>query len=201
LTDNYARIVRKNIRMLFSAPPDNLGEAIGARFDGTNYEFSAFGRECRLGPEGIDVDGQSEEGVLGILISLYGLNAGPEPCRTEPLRSFKELPDSMPYAGAFISHTQQVLVPLVDRIESKKALICEKMSGSADSVADSGDFAIRLFPLPKIALCYIFYRADDDFPASVTCLYSHNAPAFLPTDALADVGEYTSKRIVELVEK
>ena len=64
---------------------------------------------------------------------------------------------------------------------------------------DAGDFSLIVYPLPKIALNYIFYRADDDFPATVTCLFSHNAAAFLPTDALADTGEYTSKKILEII--
>jgi hypothetical protein len=53
-------------------------------------------------------------------------------------------------------------------------------------------------PLPKIFLCYIFYEADEEFPPSATCLYSNNANRFMPVDGLADVGEYTSKRILDL---
>jgi hypothetical protein len=33
----------------------------------------------------------------------------------------------------------------------------------------------------------------------VVCLYSSNANRFMPMDGLADVGEYTSKTILELV--
>ena len=36
-----------------------------------------------------------------------------------------------------------------------------------------------------------------DYP-SVTCLYSHNADQFMPVDGLADTGEYTSKKILDL---
>ena len=50
----------------------------------------------------------------------------------------------------------------------------------------SGDFAFVVRPLPKIYLCYIFYEADQDFPPSVTCLYSANANRFMPMDGLAD---------------
>lgn len=62
-----------------------------------------------------------------------------------------------------------------------------------------GDFFFLLFPLPKIALCYIFYFPDEDFPPSVTCLFSFNAPRFMPLDGLADVAEYTTKGIIELL--
>ncbi|MCP3941125.1 MAG: DUF3786 domain-containing protein [Desulfobacteraceae bacterium] len=40
--------------------------------------------------------------------------------------------------------------------------------------------------------CLGYFDADDDFPASATCLYSNNARLFLPMDGLADVGEYCS---------
>jgi hypothetical protein len=59
-----------------------------------------------------------------------------------------------------------------------------------------GDWALVLYPLPKIALCYQFYLPDEDFPANVTCLYANNADRFLPTDALADVGEYMSRALI-----
>ena len=106
----------------------------------------------------------------------------------------------MPYAGAFVTHTQQILVPHVERIEKEKHQIMANLNGHNAPAYVEGDFSFIVYPLPKIALCYIFYEADDDFPASVTCLYSNNARLFLPVDALADVGEYCSKTILKLVE-
>jgi hypothetical protein len=57
-----------------------------------------------------------------------------------------------------------------------------------------------VYPMPKIALCYIFYQADEEFPATVTCLYSNNAHLFMPVDGLADIGEYSSKRMLDLIK-
>ena len=75
----------------------------------------------------------------------------------------------------------------------------ETFGGEDASHTAGGDFSFVVYPLPKIALCYIFYEADDDFTASATCLYSNNADAFMPIDGLADVGEYTSKAILEII--
>ena len=60
--------------------------------------------------------------------------------------------------------------------------------------------SLLLYPLPKIALCYVFYMPDDDFPASATCLFSSNAGDFMPLDGLADMAEYTSKKMIELAK-
>ncbi|MFZ0726533.1 MAG: DUF3786 domain-containing protein [Desulfobacterales bacterium] len=116
-----------------------------------------------------------------------------------PLKAFKELPDSMPYSGAFTTHAENPLIPHVAAIESAQPLIVSALGGEPPPRQASGDFGFLVRPLPKISLVYIFYRADDDFPASVTCLFSNNAADFLPTDGLADVGEYTSKKILALL--
>ena len=109
------------------------------------------------------------------------------------------MPDSMPYVGAFAAHAERVLIDQIDGIESHADRVAQQLKGSKGSDNDAGDFSLIVYPLPKIALNYIFYRADDDFPASVTCLFSNNAATFLPTDALADTAEYTSKKILEIL--
>ncbi|MDY6825530.1 MAG: DUF3786 domain-containing protein [Thermodesulfobacteriota bacterium] len=119
MSSNYTAIIQNNLKQRYIDLPADMTDRIEARQTGDTFIFDAFGRECRISPDKVLLDG-------------------------------KEL-------------------------------------------------AFTVTPLPKIQLCYIIYEADEDFPASVTCLYSANASAFLPIDALADVGEYTSRRIMELV--
>jgi hypothetical protein len=85
-------------------------------------------------------------------------------------------------------------------IKAGKRSDMAELSGEDAPASVSGDFAFVVRPLPKISLCYIFYEADEDFSSSVTCLYSNNANRFMPMDGLADVGEYTSKRILEIIK-
>lgn len=196
--DNYAKIVQDNLERLYGNLPDELSRALPAQQDGKNFLFKAFGENCEIRPEGIFLGQVRQTGVVGILISLYALNAKPDTCLVAPLKSFKELPNSMPYAGAFVTHTQQILVPHVEDIEKSRGRIIEQLNGNNAPEGVEGDFSFVVFPLPKIALCYIFYEADDDFPPSATCLFSNNALSFLSIDALADVGEYTSKKILDI---
>ena len=138
-------------------------------------------------------------GVIGILLSLYALHATADLPVLEPFKAFKEFPDSAPYVGAFASHTEQILVPAVEQIKTRTDIVAERLGGRPAPASVSGDFAFVVRPLPKIYLCYIFYEADEDFPPSVTCLYSANANRFMPMDGLADVGEYTSKTILDML--
>jgi hypothetical protein len=104
----------------------------------------------------------------------------------------------MPYQGAFSANSERVLIPHVQRIKEKAGTI-KGAFGGADGVM--GDLSLILHPLPKIALSYIFYLADEEFPAAATILFSANALSFMPLDGLADVAEYTSKEIIHLVDR
>ncbi len=199
MTDNYTRIVKNNLDQLYQNLPEDLADNLPGDRTDDRFIFDAFGEKCTIEPDKITLGNEMQNPVFGILISLYALNARPDDCITEPFKAFKEFPDSLPYAGAFISHTEQILVPHVADIKKEAEKIMAALNGKAAPEGTAGDFSFILYPLPKIALCYIFYEADDDFPASATCLFSSNARLFLPVDGLADVGEYCSKTILNLV--
>ena len=199
MIDNYAIILRNNLDRLYGGLPDDLAGNLPAQQDGERFIFDAFGEICEIQPKAITLGEKEYSSVFGILISLYALNARPDICILSPLKSFKEFPGSMPYVSAFASHTEQLLIPHFGKIKEAVQTITRTLKGEKAPLEAGGDFSFIVYPLPKIALCYIFYEADDDFPPSVTCLYSNNANLFLPIDGLADVGEYTSRKILDMI--
>jgi hypothetical protein len=155
-----------------------------------------------LGPDGVSLSGSWETGPKGLIISLYARHAGTAPMALEPFRAYKDLPGTMPYHGAFAANSERILIPFVPRIQAHHKYIRDSLDGLPAGPSEiQGDFSLLLLPLPKIALGYIFYLPDDEFPASATCLLSSNAPDFIPLDALADVAEYTSKKIIALAKE
>ncbi len=200
MTDNYSKIVQDNLDRLYDNLPKDLAKNMIGEQEGDCFVFNAFGERCLIEPKGISLGDTEHSSVFGILISLYALNACPDICVMSPLKAFKEFSDSMPYVGAFTTHTEQLLVPHVARIKASAKIVTKALKGEESPDGTGGDYSFVVYPLPKIALCYIFYEADDDFPASVKCLYSNNAQQFLPVDGLADVGEYCSRKILDLIE-
>ena len=200
MTDNYTKIAQDNLDQLYKNLPENLSENLPGQLDGDRFVFNAFGETCVISPKGIALGKEKHSSVFDILISLYALNARPDNCVPMPFKSFREFPDSRPYVGAFTTHTEQLLIPHVKKIKAGLDKIKETLNGQEAPSDVGGDFSVVVYPLPKIALCYIFYEPDEDFHASATCLFSNNARLFLPMDGLADVGEYTSKKILEIVE-
>lgn len=202
MTDNYEKIVQDNLKKLYHPLAPDLDQRLAAIREGDRFVFNAFGDTCVIAPNRITLGVETAPSILGILISLYALHADTDICVPMPFRAFKEFDDSMPYAGAFVTHTEQVLVPHVTAIKNSLEKIFFALKGETPPAADTpGDISFVVYPLPKIALCYILYEADEDFPAAVTCLYSSNADRFMPMDGLADVGEYTSKKIINLITK
>jgi hypothetical protein len=197
MPSKYSEIVEQNINVLFSDDLPSRAAAMGAELEEQTLVFKAFGAQCHIAADGVRLNGELQTGPVGIVLSLYALHAISEHCRIEPFKAFKELPNSAPYAGAFTSHTEQPLTPLVDHILDNQHSLIDHFDGMPAPTHISGDGTLIVRPLPKIALCYIFYKADEDFPASATCLLSNNASAFLPLDALADTGEYTSRAIID----
>lgn len=204
--NNYSRLIQNNLDKLYESLPGDFDQCIEAIREEDRFKFDAFGNPCTISPEGIcfgpekgGAAPETQDPLPGLLVSLYALNASNACLNLTPLKAFKEFPDSMPYAGAFATHTEQLLVPYVPRIKAGIPKIMTRLKGQASPPGTGGDFSFVVHPLPKIALCYIFYEPDEDFPAGVTCLYSKNARQFMPVDGLADVGEYTSRRIIDLI--
>jgi len=198
--DNYSKIVQTNIEKIYSNLSPELQNNIIAEKEADKFIFNAFGQRCIVSPSGIQFEDSEEQIIQQLLVSLYLLNANSQPCIIEPLKAFKDFPNSMPYVGAFSTHTENILNTHTLTIEKSKQKIIEKLNGKESAQNTPGDFSFIVYPLPKIALCYIFYHADEDFEASTKCLFSNNAVNFMPIDGLADVGEYTSKMILKLIK-
>lgn len=197
MSKHYEKLVRDNIARLYDQEND-VAKRIPALRRGKQFVFRAFGEECCIAPDGITFSEKPVGGPKALIVTLYALNAAPVPLRLEPFKAYKDFPGSMPYQGAFAMNSERVLIPHVSKIEKEKSRILSPFEGESDPKGTSGDFSFLVYPLPKIALCYIFYRADEEFPPSATCLFSSNSQDFMPLDGLADMAEYTSKEIIRL---
>lgn len=201
MSDNYGKIIQDKLRQLYGNLPIDLSQNLPGEQVGKQFHIDAFGEKCVIDPKGIILGEEEYSSILGLIVSVYALNANSENCVLSPLKSFQEFPDSASHISASAMPTSKLLRPHVPEIKKAEQSIVKAFNGEKGPSEAGGDFSFILYPLPKIALCYIFYEADDDFPASVRCLYSNNANQFMPVSGLADVGEYTSRQILKLIGK
>lgn len=200
---NYEALIRDNLAAALARGPEALAERLPGNPDPRGgMTFRAFGADCRITPDALLLGERPETGPRGVVLSLYAAGAGPEDRVLSPMISFRDLPGSMPYQGAFVANTERPLVPRVLDIRDAQDRILHHLGGLEAPPEDTpGDFALLLLPLPKVALLYIFHLPDEEFPASVTCLFSHNAPRFMPLDGLADTAEQTTRMLLELISE
>jgi hypothetical protein len=105
----------------------------------------------------------------------------------------------MAYYGTFSAHAEKALYPYVPILHQCQQELLTRFSGHINANPPIGDFSFTLFSLPRLPLYYTFYLPDEEFPASVTCLFPGNATRFMPVDGLADTAEYTTRKMIEIV--
>lgn len=196
MSQAYLQIRNEYLAQAWARSEEDLAACLPAQSGRDGLRFQAFGEDCTLTPADILLSGKSASGPEGLLIAMYASRVPDLPVQLQPLKAFKDLPNSMPYQAAFAANAEQILVPHVNAIQAHRDLLVSMFSGQINHDALSGDFSFTLWPLPRIPLYYIFNLADEDFPASVTCLFAANASLFMPLDGLADVAEYTGKKLI-----
>jgi len=199
MSQGYLRIRNEYLVQAWARSPAELAVCLPAETENDCLIFQAFGEKCILSREEILLSGESAAGPVGLLVALYASRVPDLTVQLHPLKSFKELPHSMPYHADFAANAEQILVPQVIKINRHQEKIASALSGYINQDPMSGDFSFTLLPLPRIPLYYIFHLPDDEFPASVTCLFSNNASLFMPIDGLADVAEYTAKKLISMI--
>jgi len=198
MSDRLLKIQLTYVRELYARLPDDLDRSLCAVREDNVFHFKAFGQPCTITPEGIILSGELLTGGLGIIIALYARYASHDAVQLSPPKAFAQIKGSQPHQGAFRTRSERSLVPYVGVIRESMDRIVQVFDGF-ENKDGSGDFSFTLFPLPKIPLSYVFYVADEEFPASVICLFAANAESFMPVDGLADVGEHTAEKIIELI--
>jgi len=198
MSDRLLHIQLTYLGELYAQLPDDLDRSLRAVREDDAFHFKAFGQPCTITPDGILLSGEPLTGGMGIIIALYARYACPDEVQLFPPKAFAQIQGSQPHQGAFRNRSEQSLVPHVNGIRESMYRIVQVFDGF-ENKGGSGDFSFTLFPLPKVPLYYVFYLADEEFPASVKCLFAANAESFMSVDGLADVGEDTAETIIELI--
>jgi hypothetical protein len=185
---------------LYTPLPHDLDERLPAIRINDSFHFKAFGENCIINPKGISLNGRMVNGPRGILIALYANSVPRDFPQTGTVKSFKQFKGAVAYYSAFAARSENSLIPYADLIRQYSHVIISNLDGHENKVS-KGYLSFTLYPLPKIPLNYICYPADDEFPASITCLFAANAESFMPIAGLADVSEYTAQKIIELISK
>lgn len=112
--------------------------------------------------------------------------------------SFSELPDGRFYTHAFQGYTGNELVRAFQSNYENYVSAAEKLGGLRLSFSDAS-YAFQA--LPRVSLMSVFWRGDEDFPASIQILFDANAGHHLSTDVCAILGSMLVRRFMKALRE
>jgi len=113
-----------------------------------------------------------------LLILHYLVTAGGAPPRDE-LIAFKDLPDGLLYHSTFYKRTVKLLLKKFGDSPEKLAAAAAKIGGSK---AQMGDAAVTVQAFPKVAVTWVLWQGDDEFPAEGSVLLDRGISDYLPSE-------------------
>lgn len=108
--------------------------------------------------------------------------------------AFRQLPGGQAYEGAFRQRVNPALAAAFDANAAEVAAVAEVLGGAP---LNFGDASYLFHTLPRLRMAAVFYRSDDEFPASANVLFDGAAEHCLPTEDLAVLGELLADLILQ----
>jgi len=93
--------------------------------------------------------------------------------------SFKEVPEGVAYYPTFYKRSIRPLLPKYGASPAN-LITAAAMFGGVD--AHQGDAAVTIRAFPKVAVTWVLWRGDDEFPAEGTILVDRSIQDYLPTE-------------------
>jgi hypothetical protein len=116
-----------------------------------------------------------------LLILHYLVTANGAPPRGEAI-SFKELPEGAVYNPTFY---KRAIRPLLNKFGSSPAKLIAAAAAFGGVEAHEGDAAVTIQAFPRVAVTWVLWRGDDEFPAEGTILVDRGIQDYLPTEDIA----------------
>jgi hypothetical protein len=93
--------------------------------------------------------------------------------------SFKDLPDGLLYHSTFYKRTVKLLLKKFGDSPAKLTAAAAKIGGIPVQI---GDAAVTVQAFPKVAVTWVLWQGDDEFPAEGSVLLDRGIPDYLPTE-------------------
>jgi hypothetical protein len=150
--------------------------------DADTVRLRFLNREHRIArlPRTVTLGSETEPVPIAerLLILHYLVTAGGAPPANEQI-SFKEVPEGVVYYPTFY---KRAIGPLLSKFGVSPANLIPAAAMFGGSNAHQGDAAVTVQAFPKVAITWVLWRGDDEFPAEGTILVDRNIQDCLPTE-------------------
>jgi len=181
--------------------PEDVCRRSGAMREEGEYRIRVLGEDYLVAPAArqvrrADPDPGSQEVPVSFAVGFaavhYLINAEDIPLSGQ-LMGYKELLGGNQF---FISHPPD-FGPLLEVFSTSQRAV-ERPAETLDGrTLAHGDAAVEIRALPRLTITFIFWRGDEEFPASTSMLFDRTADRQLPLDVILALGQETMRRLVE----
>lgn len=140
MSNNYVNLIQENLRQLYDNLPINFSQNLPGKQVGKQFYFDAFGEKCVIDPKRIIFGEDEYLSVLGLIVSVYALNACSKNCVLSPFKSFNEFPNSASHVSASAMPASKLLHPHVAEIKKEEHSIVKAFNGEMAPAGIGGIF-------------------------------------------------------------
>ena len=183
--------------------PDDVCRRSGAEWTGESYLMRILGRAYLLTPGDRRMRyadaGQGEEGesalkALCFVAVHYLLNASEIPLSGE-LVAASELKGGKLFFAAGAHSPDFGLLEEVFAVSSQA--IERGAAALGGRKVEHGDLSVEITALQRLPITFVFWRGDEEFPASTSMLFDRTAERQLPLDVILALGQETMRQLIE----
>lgn len=180
--------------------PKDMAEKAGGEFELVNcgnsmITVNLFGQEHTLAhPDGsIEFpDHHQVTIVVHILLLHYLLNASGTALRGG-LVAYKDIPGGDKYFPVF---KKRVEMPVMNAYSENPEGFENACIGLGGERVSMGDISFRFQAFPKVPITYVYWKGEEEFPASLQVLYDSSIKDYLPLEDIVFLSEMLSWKIV-----
>ena len=130
--------------------------------------------------------------ILHYLIQASGAPSGAD------LVPYEDIPGCRAYLPVF---ERRVVRPMLAAFGNARDAFVDAGKAFGGSEEEYGNGSFTLHPFPRVALTFILWEGDEDFPPSIKVLFDRSIPAYLPLEDIVVISKMAATRIIKQARK
>lgn len=179
--------------------PEDMAEKAGGEFESVNCSNSLIsvnllGQEHTLAhPEGsIEFPDHHQVSIVSHILLLHYLINATGKSLTGELASYKDIPGGDKYFSVFKKRVEMPVINAYGEYQEGFEAACFGLGGARGNM---GDIAFRFQAFPRVPITYIFWRGEEEFPASLQVVFDVSIKDYLPLEDIVFLAEMLSWKI------
>jgi hypothetical protein len=199
--DMDSKVLESLVSRLLETGPEELAKRSGAALrtgkDGTRkLEIAYFKRRVAVSFPGFGITENNSGVVAAHLRALFLFYLATADCSAPANRwvALSDLPSGEFYNAAYRGYSGNRIVSVFGNDMEALERAAQRAGGTPEPI---GDLGFRFQALPRVPLCLVYWRGDEEFSPSCRVLFDGSASHYLPTDLCAFLGSALTELLIE----